>query len=88
MGEKIGILRAKGLQMSFFALSNCIKGYAMSDNGHDMTHPGVVPMHKTEYDMIQNYKVLEDIFNKLKIDKHIKLNRLFKGRPLDKLEFL
>jgi RP/EB family microtubule-associated protein len=57
-------------------------------------YPGQVPMHKVNwgakqnFEIVANYKVLQDCFTKLHIDKHIEVARLMGGRYMDNLEFM
>lgn len=60
----------------------------------DAIYPGKVPMSKVDwsankdYEYIQNYKVLQKCFSTLKIDKHIEVDRLIRGKYQDNLEFM
>jgi RP/EB family microtubule-associated protein len=60
----------------------------------DAIYPGKVPMSKVDwsankdYEYINNYKVLQKCFTNLKIDKHIEVDRLVRGKYQDNLEFM
>lgn len=60
----------------------------------DAMYPGKVPMSKVDwsankdYEYIANYKVLQKCFTNLKIDKHIEVDRLVRGKYQDNLEFM
>eukprot|EP01038_Epipyxis_sp_PR26KG_P005256 gene5256-7304_t len=60
----------------------------------DIMYPGVVPMHKVDwtakkdFEFIANYKILQNCFTKMNIERRIDVDRLISGRYMDNLEFL
>jgi len=60
----------------------------------DAIYPGQVPLHKVnfnakfEYEFVANFKVLQSIFDKFGIDRHIPVDKLVKAKYQDNLEFV
>jgi microtubule-associated protein, RP/EB family len=60
----------------------------------DIMYPGQVPMHKVNwgakqnFEFVSNYKILQTAFTKLRIDRHIDVDRLMSARAMDNLEFM
>lgn len=60
----------------------------------DAIYPGKVPLSKVnfnakfEYEYVKNYKVLQEIFNKVGVERFIDVQKLIKGKYQDNLEFL
>lgn len=60
----------------------------------DRLYPGKIPMSKVnwdakaDYEYVNNYKILQNSFQKLKIDKHIEVERLIRAKYQDNLEFM
>jgi len=60
----------------------------------DIMYPGQVPMHKVNWsakgshEYVGNYKILQNTFDKLKIEKHVDVDKLIKGLYMDNLEFM
>ncbi len=60
----------------------------------DQIFPGQVPLKKVNwnakqsFEFLGNYKILQDSFIRLKVDRHIDVDRLITGRYMDNLEFM
>eukprot|EP00698_Gefionella_okellyi_P025950 TRINITY_DN972_c0_g1_i2.p1 TRINITY_DN972_c0_g1~~TRINITY_DN972_c0_g1_i2.p1 ORF type:complete len:264 (-),score=77.58 TRINITY_DN972_c0_g1_i2:70-861(-) len=60
----------------------------------DAVYTGQVPLSKVnfdakhEYEFVANYKVLQSIFDKFSIDRHVPVDKLIKAKYQDNLEFL
>ena len=60
----------------------------------DIMYPGQVPMHKVNWsakgshEFVGNYKILQNTFDKLNIEKHVDVDKLIKGLYMDNLEFM
>jgi RP/EB family microtubule-associated protein len=60
----------------------------------DIMYPDQVAMHRVDwtakqsYEFVANYKVLQNAFVKLGINKNVDVDRLTKGRYQDNLEFM
>eukprot|EP00913_Durusdinium_trenchii_P019215 g18057.t1 len=58
----------------------------------DACHPGAVNMRKVnwsardEHQCIPNYKVLQQAFSKVGIDRHIEVDKLVRGKYQDNLD--
>uniref|UniRef100_A0A0G4HNU6 Calponin-homology (CH) domain-containing protein n=1 Tax=Chromera velia CCMP2878 TaxID=1169474 RepID=A0A0G4HNU6_9ALVE len=81
------------LDLNLQRVEQCASG-AVYIQVMDACFPGKVPMSKVnyvakhEYEFVKNYKVLQNVFDKCGVQKHIEVERLCKAKYQDNLEFL
>ncbi|ORY41399.1 hypothetical protein BCR33DRAFT_719002 [Rhizoclosmatium globosum] len=80
------------LQLNYTRIEQCGTGGAFCQIADSIY--GNVPLIRvkfnstTEYDWINNFKILQSVFNKQKIERSVPIDRLVKCRYSDNLEFL
>lgn len=80
------------MQLQLAKIEQCATG-AVYCAVMDSLYPGTFPFSrvkwsaKSEYEYVENYKVLQAAFDKNGIKRHIDVAKLVKARPLDNLEF-
>ena len=81
------------LQLSLSKVEQTASG-AVACQLLDRIYPGKVPLSKVnwdaklDYEFLANYKVLQNAFTKLKIDKQLPVERLVRAKYQDNLEFM
>ena len=79
--------------LNYTKVEQCCSGAAISQIFHSL-FPEDINLRRInfkarlEYERMQNFKVLQGMFKRLHIDKHIPIERLLKGKYQDNLEFL
>jgi len=60
----------------------------------DAIYPGKVPLHKVnfnakfDYEYVKNFKVLQEVFAKIGVEKYVDVQKIIKAKYQDNLEFL
>ncbi|CXI00556.1 EB1 homolog, putative [Plasmodium berghei] len=81
------------LKLNITKIEQCSNG-AIYIQLLDILFPNKSVLHKAkwnakmEYECIVNYKLIQSVFNKLGIKKHMDIDKLIKGKYQDNLEFL
>lgn len=81
------------LQLNYTKIEQCGTGAALCQI-MDSIYPGDVPLRRVnfttnlEYEYVQNFKILQQVFDKHGVEKAIPVQRLMKCKFQDNLEFL
>jgi len=81
------------LGLDYAKVEECATGAAYCQI-MDAIYPGRVPLHQVkfdanyDYEMLKNYKILQQVFDRIGLDKKIDANKLTKAKYQDNLELL